>query len=199
MSKEDPRPMVFALAFEDLGLPSSLDVYILPITLVNVADAPARDCPLPEACDSVLPVGCGFDSLLDFCSLTSLNRVGANWVRLALLVAKLDLGWKSLSESWRYSHIKFGRWRFVTGKSRPALDFDQTLGFPGEGPFDRTSRKLCLSLAILALPCLVAFGLHCVCVVPGVGFSRGLWIPTLACFAQILSVSLLDSFCFFAC
>ena len=155
-------------------------------TRLNVADAPTRDCPLPDACDSVLPVGCGFDSLLDFCSLSSLNRAGANWIRLTLLVAKLDLKWKSLSESWRYSHVKFGRWPFVAGASRSSLDFDQTLGFPGEGPFDWISRDLCPSRAIVVSLCLVAVGLLCVRVDFGVGFSRRLLTTQVACSRCVL-------------
>ena len=71
---------------------------------------------------------------MDFCSLASLNRPGANWVRLALLLSGFGLGWKSSKDSWRYGHVKYSRWPFHKTHPRNALDFDQTLGFPGEGP-----------------------------------------------------------------
>ena len=111
-------------------------------TRLNVADCPTRDYELPPACLSVIPEDADLGRLLDLCSLSNLNRRAANWVRLFLLLANSSLPWISSRESRRFADLKFSRypWTYAC-RGFSALDFDQTCGFPGEGPFVETAPR----------------------------------------------------------
>lgn len=80
------------------------------------------DCPTLRAAGTLIfrpPSDCGLGRLLDFASLTNLNRHAANWLRL-VLVSKLALDWKSSQESWRFSHVRFKHFPWTFCKGFPA-------------------------------------------------------------------------------
>ena len=79
-------------------------------TRLNPADCPTRDYPLP-------PPAQVYEGL----AAPKLRRWAANWARLLLLLTPHVPGFRP-HLGWRNFH-------------RYCLDFDQTLGFPGEGPF----------------------------------------------------------------
>ena len=93
----------------------------------NPADHPSRDAPIPP------PVPCSLislpiDSLIWICSNPKLKRWASNWVRLVLLLSPRIATIRSHGDSYRRhasSWISPSEW---------SLDFDSTLGFPGEGP-----------------------------------------------------------------
>ena len=98
-------------------------------TRLNTSDAPTRHRELPAPCPASLLSGLPAESLYRLSCLGGLSRASSGWLRLVLLYAELR------GASPRVSLIKA-----LTLKSRdclplsPALEFDQTLGYPGEGP-----------------------------------------------------------------
>lgn len=108
-------------------------------TRLNPADHPTRDNDMPEPLDSVWTLGFSLRDLLDFAEIQSLSRPAANWVRLVSSVCRGSFAWLGSSESWRYQtyafkHHPFEKQVSVRSRMSPCRDFDQTLGFPGEGP-----------------------------------------------------------------
>ena len=110
-------------------------LYPAPIfapTRLNPADDPTRDqaCRLP--CKSSLLSHFRAPDLAVFGSLT---RPRANWVRLCLFLGSSCSGAECFCDALRAfpeSSRLFGR--VPRHFSRAPLDFDATLGFPGEGP-----------------------------------------------------------------
>ena len=110
-------------------------------TRLNTSDAPTRHRELPAPCPASLLSGLPAESLYRLSCLGGLSRASSGWLRLVLLYAELR------GASPRVSLIKA-----LTLKSRDclplspacgcaepaaggnALEFDQTLGYPGEGP-----------------------------------------------------------------
>ncbi len=122
-------------------------------TRLNVADDPTRDHPIRPPGNSLSIQSWPKDALIRFASLPRLRRWAANWVRLVLLC----LGPHAL-----YFHDSSLYPRPLPVPSVVAgcqMDFDSTLGFPGEGPFRPRSRcylsfwrlSLCLSVLSLSL------------------------------------------------
>ena len=89
-------------------------------TRLNPADCPTRDYPLPSPAQSSFAQLFCEDQVYEGLAALKLKRWAANWARLCLLLRPHapgllpHLGWRN--------------------HRRAPLDFDQTLGFPGEGP-----------------------------------------------------------------
>ncbi len=84
----------------------------------NVADDPTRDRPPRPPCPGLNLHRWPRPLLFSLARIPSLNRWASNWVRLCLFL--ID----------PVCVIPFDR----TGLRKPRLDFDKTLGYPGEGP-----------------------------------------------------------------
>ena len=126
-------------------------------TRLNVSDDPTRDVQLrPPA--SGLPISSlSREDLFRLATLPKLRRWAANWCRLLLRVAGLHLIFLPCRDLYRRCHssLEF---------SHSSMDFDASLGFPGEGPGFR-------QLLAFAAFCLLYCGLPSPFCVP-------LWILT---------------------
>ena len=124
-------------------------------TRLNVPDDPTRNVPLRLPSGSYNVFDWSADQLYDFAALPKLRRWSSNWVRLVISVCGprvLSLTDRSV---YRHAFPHCGclplRTSFV-----PPMDFDATLGFPGEGPvcpcpwfvvlWKLTQRALCCTL-----------------------------------------------------
>ncbi len=87
-------------------------------TRLNVADDPTRDRPPRPPCPGLGLSSWSRSSLFALARIPSLNRWASNWVRLTLFLVD------------HACVIPYDR----SGLRRPRLDFDKTLGYPGEGP-----------------------------------------------------------------
>ena len=110
-------------------------------TRLNPSDCPTRDTPLPDPAVTSFVDGLESDSLYALVKASGLKRFASNWARLVCLVLGGSFGWHSeASGSWRFAHYSKNaypfRWISKLARQSPCgpLDFDQTLGFPGEGP-----------------------------------------------------------------
>ena len=151
-------------------------------TRLNPADDPTRDAPVRSSSGSFDLVDWTLEDVQALCCLPRLRRWASNWVRLTLSLrgpSLLFLGDRSLfrqcvhgppigSQAFDFPCIDF--------PSAPdpdvRLDFDTTLGFPGEGPVPLNSwfgppswgRAGCLSwlFCLWLLPLFLSFGfLNC--------------------------------------
>ena len=129
-------------------------------TRLNVADDPSRDVPLRP---SVPGFDLGALTRLDLTCLASsrpLRRWASNWVRLATLLC--GCGLFSLSDAGTYPRC----WPKPIKSLDPVvlMDFDSTLGFPGEGPLTFPLHVvvgflyLCLCSHPLSMLCLCCAG-----------------------------------------
>lgn len=95
-------------------------------TRLNPADHPTRDSDIPAPTRSLAPHLP--QEVRWLCTLKGLRRWTSNWIRLSILLVP---SWISFfadpSASRRYPPT-------IGLRSRSSMDFDQTLGFPGEGP-----------------------------------------------------------------
>ena len=102
----------------------SVQVPFCPTRLMP-ADHPSRDAPLPQPIPGFLGPSWTLAEIRSLASLPKLRRWASNWARLFLLVS----GYKPpVLTQHRCSGLSFRA--FVP----PCLDFDATLGYPGEGP-----------------------------------------------------------------
>ena len=101
-------------------------------TRLNVADDPTRSVELRQPQQGFNAEAWDEADLFEFAQKKGLRKWASNWLRLLLrLCGPVCLSWASRS-TWRRSSIA------KTNRHWP-LDFDSTLGFPGEGPlFART-------------------------------------------------------------
>lgn len=107
----------------------------------NPSDSPSRELELPPVVPGLGFLGLGRDALFDLATFNPLRRWASNWIRLVLLLlscSALQLSDRSIN---RVSHVR-SRVRYGVGLDFPmcpgldfsGMDFDATLGFPGEGP-----------------------------------------------------------------
>ena len=126
-------------------------------TRYNPGDAPTRDLPMPVPSSNMICAGASPLQLRALAMMRGLRRWICGWIRLVLLLCPgvLDFLCDS-SSSWR-RHPSF-----VYRPGGRSVDFDSTLGYPGEGhPLLLVLCSLCAglldaSLAAVSFPC---FGL----------------------------------------
>ena len=97
-------------------------------TRMNSADHPTRDAEIPEAVRGFRDEGLPRSWIGAMAKIKSLRRWASNWARLTLLLQPSLLDVIASPSSYRSnapSPIAFSDW---------TLDFDSTLGLPGEGP-----------------------------------------------------------------
>ena len=94
----------------------------------NVADDPTRDHELRQPTPGFGIQELTREQLFDLCGLPKLRRWAANWARLILRLGGLHLIYLRRRDIYRRSLLDFG--------PTETMDFDATLGFPGEGPSD---------------------------------------------------------------
>ena len=95
-------------------------------TRLNPADHPTRDTKIPPPLASVLD-GLDLNELRWISMLSGLRRWEANWIRLSLLLCPSWISFFACPDSSR----RYGQSSFHPSSF---MDFDSTLGFPGEGP-----------------------------------------------------------------
>ena len=103
-------------------------------TRLNISDDPTRDRPLRAASSGIDVSGLSREELFDFFLMHKLRRWASNWV---WLVFRMN-GMRSLQ--WKDRSLYRCKW---TSMKNPIvqMDFDATLGFPGEGPARRPLRS----------------------------------------------------------
>ena len=106
-------------------------------TRLNPSDHPTRDTTIPPPAKSFIDFEADQELLLSLLAMTGLRRFAANWVRLILLMIGPGRAWSRSEESWRYTTWTYASYPFHRGsiRQRSQITFDQTLGYPGEGPF----------------------------------------------------------------
>ena len=132
-------------------------------TRMNPADCPTRDVCFPD------PVREGFAKHLDSASLlvlapvSGLRRFLSNWARLVLVLLQGRLCSWTWGDSRRFSHYSKSAYPYGWSCSRKTqlMDFDATLGFPGEGPL--WVCRFCLLLFSSSVSCFLpsSFGRLC--------------------------------------
>eukprot|EP00435_Cladocopium_sp_Y103_P021725 s1085_g5.t1 len=105
-------------------------------TRLNVADDPTRDRELRESSPGLLQSPLSREQVFALATMPRLRRWASNWARLILLMGFptiLSLGDRS---KYRRSSIHKTRQGFRASPRLDfsCLDFDSTLGYPGEGP-----------------------------------------------------------------
>ena len=109
-------------------------------TRLNKSDHPTRDVPIPSPSSRSILKGLNLSEALDLAVVSNLRRFAANWARLTLLLLGSSPPWFSSKGSWRFAHYAYDAypfsWRSEAARKRryDDLEFDATLGFPGEGP-----------------------------------------------------------------
>lgn len=109
-------------------------------TRLNPSDHPTRDASIPPGRPGLTAFAAGSSSLSALASLSGLRCWAANWARLVLLLCPAVLDFvadPSLFRRHPLTCIQNHEW---------SLDFDSTLGFPGEGPLGLWIFGLVLSL-----------------------------------------------------
>ena len=122
-------------------------------TRLNKADHPTRNTEIPNDKGHSFSSSKSLMDLARLSKVSGLRRFASNWARLVLLMLDGHLPWHlDFAQSWRFAHYRSVAYPFLWTSSavrRTALDFsqmdfDSTLGFPGEGP-------LCTSWLIFVL------------------------------------------------
>ena len=105
-------------------------------TRYNPSDHPTRDTKIPEPSASFVDFDSDPGLLLSLHELSGLKRFAANWVRLVLFLIGPKRPWTSCNDSWRFTSWSYASYPFsaVRNQKTLPLEFDKTLGFPGEGP-----------------------------------------------------------------
>ena len=99
-------------------------------TRLNPADHPTRDTQLPTSISSILDFDSSPTAAFAFlASLAHLKRWISNWLRLTMRLAPGTLDFHVLPFDSLRRHAPC-----VISNQEWSLDFDSTLGFPGEGP-----------------------------------------------------------------
>ena len=134
-----------------------LSIPFIP-TRLNAADDPTRNVAIREQSGSLAPDDFTRAQLFQLSALPKLRRWTSNWVRIVLSLlgpTAMDLGDRSLfRQSCSRGHSAAHAIPVLPASTLHdvALDFDQTLGFPGEGPCPLSCvSNLLVCLRILAL------------------------------------------------
>ena len=113
-------------------------------TRLNVSDDPTRSVALRSPSGSFDVTGWSDADLYRLASLPKLRRWASNWLRLLLSLFGPSLLWISDRSAFRRAFPTCGC--VVPEVPTSSMDFDATLGFPGEGPPLRNSYLLLCSL-----------------------------------------------------
>lgn len=97
-------------------------------TRANPSDHPTRDADFPPLAAHSILDAIDLDGLYGLLSINGIKRAFANWARLALLLSPALVLSIADPSSYRRHGI------FVSLPPDCSLDFDATLGYPGEGP-----------------------------------------------------------------
>ena len=126
----------------------------------NPSDDPTRDSPLRESIKDELLSNCPTDLIYELSSLPKTKRWASHWVRLVILVCGLSV----LQLRHRSSYRRTWRTHGIPHHANPQakMEFDATLGFPGEGPF-----------LIFGLYAVGALMVHLFCCVPFLSLLAG--------------------------
>ena len=139
-------------------------------TRLNPADDPTRGRPLRSPLVGLALQEWDRDDLARLSSFSHLKRFASNWVRLVIRVLGSEVLW--LSDRSRYrSSVVASSFSIPYASKGVCLDFDSTLGYPGEGPsgvsswivtFSSVVRwislyRSCWFLALVFLLCLSGF------------------------------------------
>ena len=116
-----PTPLIAAIS---LGFGLYPHLPFCPTRLMP-ADHPTRSAPIPAPSASGLDSSWSAEEKRSLASMPKLRRWAANWVRLLLLLAHYKPPSGCLYRDRDRSFSTF---------VPPAMGFDSTLGFPGEGP-----------------------------------------------------------------
>ena len=114
-------------------------LHFLP-TRLNKADHPTRDSSIPSSAPHSIVKGLNFLAVLDLDAISNLKRFAVNWGRLTLLLLGSRPPWLDSGRSWRFAHYPYEaylfKWRSKVARKvrHDDLDFDASLGYPGEGP-----------------------------------------------------------------
>ena len=109
-------------------------------TRLNKADHPTRDTLIPQPAPHSIVKGLNLLEVLDLSAISNLKRFAANWGRLTLLLLGSRPPWFDSGSSWRFAHYSYEaypfKWRSKVARKvrHDDLDFDASLGYPGEGP-----------------------------------------------------------------
>ena len=127
-------------------------------TRLNVSDDPTRDVPLREPCQ-----GESFVDLLspsELCRLAELpklRRWSSNWISLVFGLASRHA---FLFASIRLPNPRIRSTLPCADLYHHILDFDSTLGFPGEGPVGKVARVVWILLLVSWILTPVCHGMH---------------------------------------
>ncbi len=129
--------------------------YTLPSvpTRHNVADDPTRDRDVRSSSSSLSLDLWDREELFDLAAIPPLRKWASCWVRFVLLLGGRELLKVNDRSLFRQTHPPCSSLRF------DLLDFDQTLGFPGEGPPSFVS-SASLSFCVCFLVCPVFLLFH---------------------------------------
>ena len=105
----------------------------------NPADHPTRDTELPPPVPCSIAAGRSHEELLWIGALPRVRRWTSGWIRLTLLLAPQLIGF-GLHSSCRLHALNW------ISPEEWSLDFDSTLGYPGEGPSSPPSLLVALPL-----------------------------------------------------
>ena len=112
-------------------------------TRLNPADDPTRDVEVRQGTSSARALDLSIGELHQLAGCKALRRWAANWFRLVLIVCGKEVIYfkqKNLFRACPYLSLLPAR------QCEPTMEFDQTLGFPGEGP--RALEFFCLLLFV---------------------------------------------------
>lgn len=111
-------------------------------TRLNVSDDPTRSVVLRSSSGSFDVSDWSDADLYRLAALPKLRRWASNWVRLLLSLCGPSLLWISDRSEFRRAFPTCGC--AVPSVPSCSMDFDATLGFPGEGPYVRQLFSICL-------------------------------------------------------
>ena len=139
----------------------------------NTSDDPTRLVKLRTSIPGFDLASLDRDTMFDLCSMPRLRRWASNWARLILRYAGLHLIHLSCRNKYRKDFSDPSAWL--------PLDFDKTLGFPGEGPLGWIFLFTGLCLLVLYPRAVLSSGLC-----GSLGFRRcACWCPSFVCWVSL--------------
>ncbi len=137
-------------------------------TRLNPPDDLTRNVPLRDPAGSFVINDWPLDSLFDLAELPKTRRWISNWTRILLSLCGRSLLSLSDRSIFRRSHL--GLWTLPDALLPLPVDFDQTLGFPGEGPCSllQPASVLCCLLVPVCSACPGGFRFFAFAMAPSV-------------------------------